>query len=159
MSTHWNMLRCIRQKHASYAIIKRKTTKCFSGTPGHVGPYKKTCWNAENRNWSCRKPNLCHNQQLLYASAGVHKNMKHARILPLTKNIFRQWLFVSCQFYRKEWRHLITWWYLFSYSLGTAIIHKISFQKSMVALLHSIRLYRVLIKITFMMIEKSAITR
>ena len=87
------------------------------------------------RIYQCRKPNLSHNQQLLHASARVHKNMKHARILPLVKNIVSQRLFVSCQFCWKEWRHLITRWYLFSYSLGSAIVHKVSFQKCSVALL------------------------
>ena len=119
--------------------------KSFSYRPctrEHYWPYKKRGKLQENRTvhdsrriYQCRKPNLPHNQQLLHASARVHTNMKHARILPLVKNIVSQRLFVSCQFCRKEWRHLITWWYLFSYSLGTAIIHKISFQKCMVALL------------------------
>ena len=125
------------------------------------------------RIYQCRKPNLPHNQQLLHASARVHKNMKHARILPLVKNIVSQWLFVSCQFCRKEWRHLITWWYLFSYSLGSAIIHKISFQKMHGSITPPewyrkvtswnitiiLCLYIVLVNIIFMMMEKSAITR
>ena len=42
------------------------------------------------RIYQCRKPNLPHNQQLLHASAGVRKNMKYARILPLAKNIVSQ---------------------------------------------------------------------
>ena len=113
-----------------------RTPESTAGPIRNVQKFRKIETVRDSRRiYQCRKPNLPHNQQLLHASARVHKNMKHARILQLVKNIISQWLFVSCQFSRKEWRHLITWWYLFSYSLGSAIIHKISFQKCMVELL------------------------
>ena len=109
-----------------------RTPESTAGPIRNVQKFRKIETVRDSRRiYQCRKPNLPHNQQLLHASARVHKNMKHARILRLVKNIISQWLFVSCQFSRKEWRHLITWWYLFSYSLGS----KISFQKCMVELL------------------------
>ena len=94
-----------------------RTPESTAGPIRNVQKFRKIETVRDSRRiYQCRKPNLPHNQQLLHASVRVHKNMKHARILPLVKNIVSQWLFVSCQFCRKEWRHLITWWYLFSYS-------------------------------------------
>ena len=80
-----------------------RTPESTAGPTRNVQKFRKIETVRDSRRiYQCRKPNLPHNQQLLHASARVHTNMKHARILPLVKNIVSQRLFVSCQFCRKN---------------------------------------------------------
>ena len=74
------MSRCIRQKHTNYAIIRREKAKS-SLAPHGICNLIRNVLECGNRDRSCRKPNLSHNEQLPHASPRAHKNMKHTRIL------------------------------------------------------------------------------
>ena len=91
-----HLTHCVEKerKYFSAFLSGFKTSYPVQSTAGpirNVQKFRKIETVRDSRRiYQCRKPNLPHNQQLLHASARVHKNMKHARILPLVKNIISQ---------------------------------------------------------------------